>query len=65
MLSQRLVGEAKTTSIKLIHQGNPVDAIWFGRTEPLPARVLLAFPPRCERMEGRAQGAVLVEGAQV
>ena len=30
-------------SIKLIHQGNPVDAIWFGRTEPLPARVLLAF----------------------
>jgi single-stranded-DNA-specific exonuclease len=25
------------------HQGQPVDGIWFGHTEPLPARVKLAF----------------------
>ena len=42
---------------QLIHQGNPVDAIWFGPHRPLPARVLLAFRLD-ERMEGRAQGAV-------
>jgi single-stranded-DNA-specific exonuclease len=36
VLSQRLVGE-KHLSLKLRHQGQPVDAMWFGRTEPLPA----------------------------
>jgi single-stranded-DNA-specific exonuclease len=37
VLSQRLVGE-KHLSLKLKHQGQPVDGIWFGHTEPLPAR---------------------------
>ncbi|MBP8287999.1 MAG: single-stranded-DNA-specific exonuclease RecJ, partial [Rhodoferax sp.] len=42
VVSQRLVAE-KHLSLKLKHQGQPVDAIWFGRTEALPARVRLAF----------------------
>jgi single-stranded-DNA-specific exonuclease len=35
VISQRLVGE-KHLSLKLKHQGEPVDGIWFGHTEPLP-----------------------------
>jgi len=42
VVSQRLVAD-KHLSLKLKHQGVPVDGIWFGRTEPLPARVKLAF----------------------
>ena len=30
-------------ALKLKHQGQPVDGIWFGHTEALPPRVLLAF----------------------
>ena len=41
MVSQRLVGE-KHLALKLKHQGQPVDGIWFGRTESLPAKVRLA-----------------------
>lgn len=32
VISQRLVGE-KHLALKLKHQGQPVDGIWFGRTE--------------------------------
>ena len=42
VVSQRLVGE-KHLALKLKHQGQPVDGIWFGHTEALPARVKLAF----------------------
>ena len=42
VVSQRLVGE-KHLALKLKHQGQPIDGIWFGRTEPLPAKVVLAF----------------------
>ena len=42
VVSQRLVGE-KHLALKLKHQGQPVDAIWFGHTDPLPPRVTLAF----------------------
>ena len=66
VLSQRLVGEAKNhLSIKLMHQGHPVDAIWFGHTEPLPARVLLAFRLDVNEWKGERKVQFLVEGAQV
>ena len=42
VVSQRLVAE-KHMQLKLKHCGKPVDGIWFGRTEPLPAHVKLAF----------------------
>jgi len=42
VVSQRIVGE-KHLSLKLKHQGQPVDAIWFGHTEQLPAKVTMAF----------------------
>jgi len=65
VLSQRLVGEARNhLSLKLIHQGQPVDAIWFGHTEQLPARVLLAFRLDVNEWKGERKVQFLVEGAQ-
>ena len=52
-------------SIKLIHQGNPIDAIWFSHTEPLPARVLLAFRLDVNEWKGERKVQFLVEGAQL
>lgn len=65
VLSQRLVGEARNhLSIKIIHQGNPVDAIWFGHTEQLPQRVLLAFRLDVNEWKGERKVQFLVEGAE-
>ena len=63
VLSQRLVGE-KHLSLKLRHQGRPVDGIWFGHTDPLPARVLLAFRLDVNEWKGERRVQFLVEGAQ-
>src|SRR5690606_4057011 len=43
VLSQRLVGQGRHLQLRLLHHGQPVDAIWFGRTEPVPEEPLLAF----------------------
>ncbi|MDZ4074109.1 MAG: single-stranded-DNA-specific exonuclease RecJ [Hylemonella sp.] len=64
VISQRLVGE-KHLALKLKHQGQPVDGIWFGHTEPLPARVLLAFRLDADEWQGLRRVRFLVEGAQV
>jgi single-stranded-DNA-specific exonuclease len=64
VLSQRLVGE-KHLALKLKHQGQPVDGIWFGHTEPLPARVLLAFRLDADEWQGTRRVRFLVEGAEV
>lgn len=63
IVSQRLVGE-KHLAIKLRHQGQPVDGIWFGRTEPLPARVMLAFRLDADEWQGTRRVRFLVEGAE-
>ncbi len=64
VLSQRLVGE-KHLALKLRHQGQPVDGIWFGRTEALPARVTLAFRLDADEWQGVKRVRFLVEGAQI
>ena len=63
VLSQRLVGE-KHLALKLKHQGQPVDGIWFGHTEPLPARVKLAFRLDADAWNGVRRVRFLVEAAQ-
>ena len=63
IISQRLVGE-KHLQLKLKHQGQPVDGIWFGRTEPLPARVKLAFRLDADEWQGVRRVRFLVEGAE-
>jgi single-stranded-DNA-specific exonuclease len=64
VLSQRLVGE-KHLSLKLRHQGTPVDGIWFGRTESLPNRVRLAFRLDADEWQGVRRVRFLVEGAEL
>jgi single-stranded-DNA-specific exonuclease len=63
VLSQRLVGE-KHLALKLRHQGRPVDGIWFGRTEPLPPRVTIAFRLDADEWQGVRRVRFLVEGAE-
>ncbi|MDD2926140.1 single-stranded-DNA-specific exonuclease RecJ [Rhodoferax sp.] len=64
VVSQRLVGE-KHLSLKLKHQGQPVDGIWFGHTEPLPQRVRLAFRLDAESWRGERKVRFLVEAAEL
>jgi single-stranded-DNA-specific exonuclease len=64
VLSQRLVGE-KHLALKLKHQGQPVDGIWFGRTESLPARVKLAFRLDADAWNGVRRVRFLVEAAEL
>ncbi len=62
VVSQRLVGE-KHLALKLLHQGQPVDGIWFGHTEALPPRVTLAFRLDADEWQGVRRVRFLVEGA--
>ena len=64
VVSQRLVGD-KHLSLKLKHQGQPVDGIWFGHTDPLPARVKLAFRLDADEWQGLRRVRFLVEGAEI
>jgi len=64
VVSQRLVGGDKHLSLKLKHQGQPVDGIWFGRTETLPARVVLAFRLDTNEWKGVRRVQFLIEAAQ-
>ena len=63
VVSQRLVGE-KHLALKLKHQGQPVDGIWFGHTEALPARVTLAFRLDADEWQGVRRVRFLVEAAE-
>jgi single-stranded-DNA-specific exonuclease len=64
IVSQRLVGE-KHLSLKMKHQGQPVDGIWFGRTEPLPSKVMLAYRLDADEWQGQKRVRFLVEGAEL
>ena len=63
VLSQRLVGE-KHLQLKLRHQGQPVDGIWFNQTEPLPSRVKLAYRLDADAWQGQKRVRFLIEGAE-
>ena len=63
VVSQRLVGE-KHLSLKLKHQGQPVDGIWFGHTESLPNKVTLAFRLDVNEWQGQRRVQFLVEGVE-
>ncbi|MDD2808634.1 single-stranded-DNA-specific exonuclease RecJ [Rhodoferax sp.] len=63
VVSQRLVGE-KHLQLKLKHAGQPVDGIWFGHTEPLPARVKLAFRLDVDSWRGERRVRFLIEAAE-
>ena len=64
VVSQRIVGE-KHLALKLQHQGDAVDGIWFGHTEPLPERVKLAFRLELDEWQGQRRVRFLVEAAEL
>jgi len=64
VVSQRLVGE-KHLALKLKHQGQPVDGIWFGRIEPLPTRVKLAYRLDVDEWQGQKRVRFMVEAAEL
>ena len=63
VLSQRLVGD-KHLALKLKHQGTPIDGIWFGHTENLPARVKIAFRLDADEWNGVRKLKFLIEAAE-
>jgi len=60
VLSQRLVGE-RHLKLNLKVGGHARDAIWFGRTEPLPARARLAFRLNLDEYQGRQRVQLMIE----
>ncbi len=60
VLGQRLVGE-KHLALKLRHHGQPVDGIWFGRVDPLPAIAHLAFRLEADEWQGNKRVRFVVE----
>ncbi|WP_284335010.1 single-stranded-DNA-specific exonuclease RecJ [Comamonas sp. NoAH] len=63
ILSQRLVAE-KHLKLQVRHRGDVVDGIWFGRTEPLPDWVHMAFRLDINEFRGERKVQFLIEGAE-
>jgi single-stranded-DNA-specific exonuclease len=62
VLQQRLVGE-KHLKLKLRHAGTEREGIWFGRIEPLAARVRLAWRLDVDEWNGQRRVQMVVEAA--
>ena len=60
VLTQRLVGE-RHLRLTLRHAGSVREAIWFGRSEPLPERVRLAYRLSVDEYNGRQRVQMVVE----
>ena len=60
VMGQRLVGD-KHLALKLRHQGQPVDGMWFGRVDPLPAKAHLAFRLETDEWQGKQRVRFVVE----
>jgi len=63
VVAQRLVGE-KHLKLTVRHGGTVRDAIWFGRCEPLPERVTLAYRLAVDEYNGRQRVQMLIEGIE-
>lgn len=64
VLSQRPVGEGKHLMLRLRCGGQDIGGIWFGRTEPLPPRALLAFRLDADEWQGERRVRLMVQGMQ-
>ena len=64
VLSQRPVGDGKHLSLRLRCGGQDVGGIWFGRSEPLPPRALLAFRLEADEWQGERRVRLMVQGMQ-
>jgi single-stranded-DNA-specific exonuclease len=61
VINQRLVG-TRHMKLSLRVQGQLRDGIWFGRTEPLPDRVHMAYRIGLDEYQGRQRVQIMVEG---
>jgi len=61
VVGQRLVG-TRHLKLSLRVQGQVRDGIWFGRTEPLPDRVQMAYRIGLDEYQGRQRVQIMVEG---
>ena len=61
VVSQRLVGE-KHLKLSVKHAGQLRDAIWFGRIDPLPAQVNLAYRLSVDEYNGKRRVQMVVQG---
>jgi len=62
VLQQRLVGE-KHLKLRLRHAGTEREGIWFGRSEPLPERVRLAWRLEVDEWNGQRRVQMVAEAA--
>jgi single-stranded-DNA-specific exonuclease len=62
VVQQRLVAD-KHLKLRVRHQGQLRDAIWFGRVEPVAERVRLAYRLSLDEWQGRQRLQMLVETA--
>jgi single-stranded-DNA-specific exonuclease len=60
VVAQRLVGE-KHLKLRVRHQGALREAIWFGRSEPVPERVRLAYRLSLDEYQGQLRVQMVVE----
>ena len=60
VLQQRLVGE-KHLKLRVRHQGQERDAIWFGHAEPVPDRLRIAYRLGLDEWNGRQRVQMIVE----
>ena len=61
VVGQRVVGE-RHLSLRLRHQGQAVDGIWFGRSDPLPAQATLAYRLEVDEWQGTRRVRFVIEG---
>ena len=60
IVSQRLVGE-RHLKLQVRHAGALRDAIWFGRSEPIPERGRMAYRLSVDEFQGRSRVQMVVE----
>ena len=63
VIAQRLVGE-RHLKLRVRHQGQLRDAIWFGHAEPVAERVRLAYRLSLDEYQGQQRVQMVVEAAQ-
>jgi single-stranded-DNA-specific exonuclease len=63
VLGQRLVG-TRHLKLSLRLQGQVRDGIWFGHTEPLPSKVVMAYRVNLDEYQGRQRVQMVVEGCE-
>ena len=63
VLHQRLVGE-KHLKLRIRHAGQIREAIWFGRQEPLPEDLRLAYRLQLDEWNGQQRLQMVVEGCE-